>query len=138
MEKPSVLQSFFMLIGRICIAAIFILAGINKIMGFDASLAYMTAHNIPYTHFLLVLAIICELGAGILLFVGWFTRFAAFILILFIIATTFIFHAFWNYEAAQAVSQMQHFLKNAAIIGGLFYIMSLGAGRISFDGGRRY
>jgi putative oxidoreductase len=54
-------------------------------------------------------------------------------LFLFLIPTTFIFHNFWAYEGAEYVNQMQHFLKNLAIMGGLALIVGLGPGPISVD-----
>lgn len=62
--------------------------------------------------------------------------FIEFLLLIFVLAVTFVFHTFWTYQAQEATNQMQHFTKNFSIIGGLF-IMSFGAGRFSLDGARR-
>jgi putative oxidoreductase len=42
-------------------------------------------------------------------------------------------HRFWEFDAAQYNNQLNHFLKNAAIIGGLLYVAMLGAGGLSLD-----
>jgi putative oxidoreductase len=42
-------------------------------------------------------------------------------------------HRFWEFDAAQLNNQMNHFLKNVAIIGGLFYVATFGPGRMSLD-----
>jgi uncharacterized membrane protein YphA (DoxX/SURF4 family) len=39
--------------------------------------------------------------------------------------------------AAEAAQQQAHFLKNMAIIGGLFMIVAMGPGRYSIDAGLR-
>ena len=45
-----------------------------------------------------------------------------------------IFHGFWSFEPAQYNNQLNHFLKNLAILGGLLYIAAAGAGGSSMDG----
>ena len=57
--------------------------------------------------------------------------------ILFMIPTTLIFHNFWAVDAAQAQAQTIHFMKNLAIMGGLLYVIALGAGPCSLDNRRR-
>ena len=77
-----------------------------------------------------------ELGGGVLLLFGIFTRIGALLLILFLIPTTFIMHAFWNAPDAQQMNETIHFMKNLTILGGLFALMGLGGGAVSFDGAR--
>ena len=54
-------------------------------------------------------------------------------LFLFLIPTTLLFHNFWAYSGADQANQMQHFLKNLAIMGGLLAIVGFGAGPLSCD-----
>jgi putative oxidoreductase len=42
-------------------------------------------------------------------------------------------HRFWEFDAAQYGNQLNHFLKNVAIIGALLYVIVFGAGRLSLD-----
>ena len=37
-------------------------------------------------------------------------------------------HRFWQIDAAQYANQLNHFLKNAALVGGLLYVVVFGAG----------
>jgi len=78
-------------------------------------------------------AVIFELGGGILLLVGWKTRWVAWALALYVVIATAVAHQFWTYEAAQAFNQTSHFFKNVSIIGGLVYIAGMGPGRYSID-----
>jgi putative oxidoreductase len=64
---------------------------------------------------------------------GFLTRIASLGLILFMIPTTLIFHAFWNAEGPEHLQQMVNFMKNLAIIGGLAVVMAQGPGRFSID-----
>jgi putative oxidoreductase len=126
-------QSQMLLVGRLLLAAIFIVAGIRKIMFYSGSVAYFTKLGFPAPEVMGVLAILIEVGGGALLLLGWQTRRISWLLILFVAIATAMAHRFWEFDAAQYANQMNHFLKNAAIVGGLLYVAVLGAGRLSLD-----
>jgi putative oxidoreductase len=75
-----------------------------------------------------VVAVAVELLAPIALILGVFPRISALLLIAFVIAATGLAHRFWEYPDAQQTNQMNHFLKNIAIIGGLLFYYVAGAG----------
>jgi putative oxidoreductase len=135
----SVLQSFVALVGRICVSLIFVVAGLQKVVAFDATMALMDKAGVPHAEWVLIVAIILELGGGILVFLGLYARFGAFLLFLFVIPVTYYFHSFWGMEPGTAayVAQSHHALKNLAIWGGTLYVMAYGPGSISFDWFRR-
>lgn len=82
-------------------------------------------------------AIAVELGGAILLIVGWKTRWAAWLLALFTLIAAFAAHRFWEVDAAQYANQMNHFLKNLAIVGGMVILAATGPGALSLDARRR-
>jgi putative oxidoreductase len=129
-------QSQMLLVGRILLAAIFLVAGIRKIMAFAGTVGYFTKLGFPAPEAMAVLAILVEVGGGALLILGWQTRRIAWLMIAFVAIATFMAHRFWQFDAAQYANQMNHFLKNAAIIGGLLYAAVMGAGALSLDGRR--
>ena len=49
----------------------------------------------------------------------------------FIIPTTLVFHNFWAVPADQMQGQMNNFLKNLAIMGGMIYVVVFGSGPFS-------
>lgn len=104
------------------VGLLFVVAGWTKIGGFDYVAGWMTGMGLPAASILLVLTIALEIGAGLLLIIGYRTRWAALALVAFTIPTTLIFHAFWNVDATQFAEQQTAFLKNLAIIGGLLMI----------------
>jgi putative oxidoreductase len=54
--------------------------------------------------------------------------------VLFVVVAAFAAHRFWEInDAAQFSNQMNHFLKNLSIIGGLLYIATFGPGSASVD-----
>lgn len=115
-------------IGRILLALIFIISGLGKITGFEGTVGYMQAYSMPMTQALLVLAIIIELGGGILIAIGWKARWAAAALGVFVIIVTLIFHGFWAVAEDQVMLQQIMFMKNLSILGGLLYVMAHGPG----------
>lgn len=127
------LCSSMMFLGRICIAAIFILAGIGKFMDFDGTATYMASKGMTMIPLFLFGAATIEILGGLSLVLGYKTRLGAAILLLFLIPTTYIFHDFWNLEGAERTSQQIEFLKNLAIFGGLLYVIAVGAGRCACD-----
>lgn len=127
----GLLKQYGSLVGRILLSAIFILAGFNKITGFENTAGHMASKGLPMTEVLLVLTIIIELGGGIMLLIGWQARWAATAIFLFLIPVTLIFHPFWSFEAQEAVTQYHKFMKNIAIMGGMLYVMVHGSGSLS-------
>jgi putative oxidoreductase len=126
-------QPMMALIGRFLIAAIFLTSGIAKLTDTPATVAHMVKIGIPYADTLALVAGAAEVLGAISLVLGLLTRAGAFGLILFMIPTTLIFHAFWNYQGEAHMQQMVNFMKNVAIIGGLAALAGLGAGRFSVD-----
>ncbi len=117
------------LVGRLLLAALFILEGWSKIRGYGAAGAYMERYSVPAL--LLPAAIAIELGGGLLVAVGWQTRCAALALAIFCIVAAFMFHL--NFADR---NQVLHFEKDLAIAGGLLAFFAFGPGRYSIDGRR--
>lgn len=57
--------------------------------------------------------------------------------ILFVIPATAIFHNFWMFDGPEQMNQMNHYIKNVPILGGLAVVAAHGAGRFSLDACRR-
>ena len=79
------------LAGRVLIAALFVLSGWGKIGGYAGAQAYMQHAGVPGG--LLPLVILLELGGGIAIIIGLFTRPVALLLGGFCILAGLLFHA---------------------------------------------
>jgi putative oxidoreductase len=123
------------LVGRVLLGLIFALSGFQKLMGFSGLIANIAGKGLPMPEVLAVLTVVIELGAGLLLVVGWKARWAAFLLFLFIIPVSLVFHNFWTMEGAQAAVNKVQFLKNVSIMGGMLLAAAFGPGRYSIDKG---
>jgi len=121
------------LAGRILLAALFIVSGFGKISGYEGTAGYMAAKGLPLVNVLLPLTIALELGGGILLAVGFKARWIALLFALFLVPTTFIFHAFWGIDPKEAAMQQINFLKNLSIMGGMLMVFAHGPGAYSVD-----
>ena len=130
------LQNPFALIGRILLALLFVPAGFGKLADFSGTVGYIASKGVPLPELAAAAAIGVELGLGMLLLIGWQTRWAALGIAFFTLVVTFIFHNFWAVPADQFVQQQQSFFKNIAIFGGLLTVAAWGAGACSFDGKR--
>jgi putative oxidoreductase len=124
------------LIGRVLIASMFIPAGWGKIVGFAGTVGYIQSKGVPLPEVCAALAVVAELGLGLLLLVGFQARWAALGMAIFVAVITPIFHNFWAVPEAQHMMQQMNFTKNLAILGGLLAFAAFGAGRLSLDGKR--
>ena len=132
----TALQNPLSLIGRILLAILFVPAGFSKIGGFAGTASYIASKGVPMAEVAAAAAIGVELGLGLLLLIGWQTRWAALGIALFTVVITFIFHNFWAVPAEQVMAQQLNFFKNMAIVGGLLTVSAWGAGAWSVDGKR--
>ncbi len=126
-------QRYLPLIGRVCLAWLFVPAGWGKIAGFSGTVGYAASAGLPFPPATVVIAIAIELIAGLALLVGYKARWAAALLALFTIVAAFSFHNYWTMPAEQQAMQKINFDKNIAIFGGLLFVVAFGAGRISID-----
>jgi putative oxidoreductase len=106
-------------LSRALVALIFVVSGLGKIAAFGATKGFMASVGFPLPALSLAGAIAFEVLGGIALLVGYKVRWAAALLIIFLIPTTMIFHAMKLTDAAQGQQQMVEVLKNLAIIGAL-------------------
>ena len=129
----ELLQKYGPLAARILLAQLFIISGIGKIARFAGTASFMAGAGLPAANVLLLATIALEVGGGILLVLGWQARWVATALCGFTLVATVIFHPFWNSDPASALSQLNNFMKNLAIMGGMLYVMAYGAGPLSLD-----
>jgi putative oxidoreductase len=117
------------LAARIALAALFIVAGLGKISGYEGVAGYMQSMGVP--GFLLPLVIALEIVGGLAVAVGYRTRLVAFLLAGFSVLSGLIFHSPLD------PAEQTNFLKNLAIAGGFLLLFVHGAGRLSLDARRR-
>lgn len=121
------------LVGRILLAVMFITSGFGKIGGFEDTVGYIASKGLPLPQVGAIIAIVVELGGGILLAIGYKARWAALALAVFTIVAAIFFHNYWAAEAAEKMGQQINFWKNVSITGGMLMVFAFGPGRYSLD-----
>ena len=121
-------NSVVSLVGRILLAAIFLFSAYGKLMNPGGTQGYIASVGLPFPVLAYAAALAVELGAGILLLIGYRVRVATLLLAAFSVLSAFIFH-----HALADQNQLFHFLKNIAIAGGLLQVYAFGAGAYSID-----
>jgi putative oxidoreductase len=132
-EVQVILRPMTLFAGRVLLSAIFIMSGLNKLIDFSGSVAYLEAQQISPASVLIAIAAIAEIAGGLSVLTGTLARIGALILFLYLIPTTLIFHDFWTFAGMERQMQLVNFMKNLAIMGGLLAIVACGAGRFSVD-----
>jgi putative oxidoreductase len=116
------------LIGRVSLALLFVIYGYGKISGFDGLAGFIASKGLPLPQVGAAIAIVVELVGGLMVLVGYKTKWAALAIAIFIVPLLIFFHPFWS-----DASEMTMFLKNLSIMGGFLYIAAFGPGKYSID-----
>jgi putative oxidoreductase len=125
------LERYGPLFARILLAQVFIVSGIGKIKGYAATAAFMGNLGIPLPQYVLALTIALEIGGGLMLILGWRARWLALAFFGFTFLTAVLVHPFWSSELASMGGQLNNFMKNLAIMGGMLYVVVHGPGPLS-------
>ena len=115
--------------GRVLLASLFLLAGLQKIGAYEGTAGYMASQGVPGA--LLPIVIALEVLGALAIIVGWKTRLVAFMLAGFSLVSAALFH----FKPDDAM-QMTMFLKNVSIAGGFLLLVAHGAGAYSLDNRR--
>ena len=114
-------------LARLLLASIFFVGGVRKALAFKAVSGMMAAKGFPIADVFLVASIALDIIGGILLVMNWNARYAAIALAVYTFALAFFFHGFWNFFDApprEFDSQLNSFMKNLSIVGGLLLFAS--------------
>jgi putative oxidoreductase len=99
------------LVGRLFYSSMFLLLGYSKLTDFAGTVGYMGSLGLPAPSLATVIAIVIEIGAGLL------------VLII----------AFIGHSQLSDPNTFQHFMKNMAIVGGSLAFVAFGGGAYSLD-----
>jgi putative oxidoreductase len=113
---------YLVMFGRVLLSIIFLLSGLGKIMDWNGTAQIMASQGLPLIPLLLAGAIVTELAGGLSVLLGWKARWGAWLLFLYLIPTTLIFHDFWAFTGTEMQTQLVNFLKNLSIMGGLLLV----------------
>lgn len=136
----------FITFGRVLFAVLFIYTGATKLFGIQATADFIASKVVlpeivaPYTAQLeamtkmptaQMLAIgvgVFEIVAGLMIAINFLPRLFSLLMIIFVGATIYYFHDFWNQTPPDNAKTLIDALKNLSIIGALFMIFGYGRG----------
>jgi putative oxidoreductase len=125
------LKTYLVPLGRLLMSSLFIWAGYTKLFVFGPSgtAQYFASVHIPVPNIANWVVIIIELIGGLMILVGFQTRWVALVLAIFCLITGFGVHL-----PVGDMANMTNFYKNLVMAGGFLYVFSFGAGALSVDG----
>ena len=131
------MKDLTLLVGRIFLVAIFPIGAYYKIIGWPGITRRVADAGLPYPEYLGMVGTAAELLLPILVILGLFTRWAAFGLILFVLAATYIGHpVVWRVPPDAFSRELAGVMKNLAMIGGLLLLVGTGPGRFAIQPSR--
>ena len=114
------------LAGRILLAVTFLVLGYGKIGGYDYMVGFMESGGLP--GMLLPVVILFELVGGVMIVLGFFSRYTALAFAVFCVLTALIFH----FDLGDS-GQKLHFVKNLSIAGGMLMLFAYGPGKMAIN-----
>jgi len=132
---PNYLQA----ISRVLISAVFIVFGYIQFTHIGNYIANPTVIKVAGWTGILTPTIIAYLVAtidlfgGILILVGYQTRWVSIVLIVFVALTCVLVHHFWDMEGPARAANQGNFYKNLALIGALLLLYVNGPGTCSLE-----
>lgn len=117
------------LIGRVIMGGIFLMSASNKALDYATTASDLTLTGVPYPEYAGMLFLLIEALGGLALVVGYRTRLAASVLLVFTAAVAMTFHT--------AAGQGAMIMTDLALIAGLLYIMTYGSGLVAVDNTRK-
>jgi len=113
-----------MAFGRTLLVLIYFIGGFSLLTG-DVPVDYAASKGVPA--FAVWIGFAIKLFGGLAVIIGFQTRIAALLLVLFTLGTAFIFHPFW------VEGEWNSFWKEISMIGGLLFVAAVGPGALSVD-----
>jgi putative oxidoreductase len=121
-------KTYLVPLGRLLMSSLFIWAGFGKLMNPGGTAQYFASYHLPVPDVLVWIVIIIELIGGLMILVGFQTRWVALVLAIFCLITGFGIHL-----PMGDMANMTHFYKNLVMAGGFLYVFAYGAGALSVD-----
>lgn len=154
------IQGFFSVVGRVLLVAIFLLSAVNKIGSYGNYVKLIESEGVPQPGILLAIAIAFLIGGGLMVLTGFQGRFGALLLAVFLGTVSYYIHDFWTFTPEKVAQthpwveklseeeknafvghvqqqEMISFLKNAALLGAMVFIVGNGTGAWSIEGGSK-
>lgn len=117
------LDPWMHLVGRIMFSMIFIASGMNHFLKLNEGAAYATTKGVPAGKLMTVVSGLAILLGGVSVLLGWHRFIGAGLIVIFLVLTAFVMHAFWKEtDPMMMENEMAHFMKDMALAGAALLI----------------
>ena len=126
------MKDVYDLLGRIFISTIFLYEVLDTFFFYSNTKSTLTFYGITWGQdFILILGMIIMTIGGILVLIGYYANFGAFLLLLYCLPYTIIVFDFWNQPVEKQQLASLNFMRYLAICGGLLVLMANGSRKYS-------
>jgi putative oxidoreductase len=125
-------QDGALLLGRLFVAALFLPAGLGKLVTFSAFAASFGAKGLPFSALAAAIIVAAEVLGPLALIVGLWPRWTALVLIGFTAVTLWLTHRHAGIGVVFRPRQNREMLESLAVIGGLLFYFASGPGSWSW------
>jgi len=113
------------LIARLCLAAVFLYSGVDKLWHWRSSIEEVEGDGLPWPAVLAGATVFTQLVGGSLVATGLVAWLGALLLAGFTVAATLLGHRFWLRRGAEFRREVTTSLEHVAIVGGLLLLCLL-------------
>jgi putative oxidoreductase len=131
--ETSDLAEYATLLARICLAAVFLWSGVDKLVDWKGGRAEMVTLGLPVPSLDLAATIVCQIAGGLMVALGLWTRLGACLLLAFTFFATLLGHRVHSLSTANDQRELTTILEHLAIIGGFLLLVINGPGNLSLD-----
>jgi uncharacterized membrane protein YphA (DoxX/SURF4 family) len=113
------------LIARLCLAAVFLYSGVDKLWHWRSSIEEVRSDGLPWPAAFAGATVFTQLVGGFLVATGFFAWLGALLLAGFTIGATLLGHRFWLRRGTEFRHELTTSLEHVAIVGGLLLLSLL-------------
>lgn len=132
-QRSGVVARYSPLVARLLFAPILIGYAAMKVRALMGSVQADAIQAFPVAQVALYVTILIEFAGGLMLVLGYRTRFAAGVLVVFFLGVTSLMVPMIGAQGGLGMAYVDQIVKNLAFIGGLLLLAVHGAGPISLD-----
>ncbi|MFC5595422.1 DoxX family protein [Lysobacter niastensis] len=109
-------------VALLAICSAYLQGGLVKLLNFPGAIAEMQHFGLAPATPLAIMTIAVELGAGLMILIGWWRWLGALILAAFTIGATFVANRFWEMQPPEQMMVMNAFFEHLGLVGAFVLI----------------
>lgn len=112
------------ILGRIMFGMYFVISGLNHFKNKNSMKGYAESKKVPLSHLSVLVTGVMLLVGGLGFVLDMYIQQSAVLLVLFLVPTSFIMHAFWkDTDPMHKMNNQINFMKNLALVGALLMFL---------------